>query len=82
MTPKTDTPRPQRRFRNRMCDVIRTTQNIQTGAIYDHIEYTRQVTNRLNDTVSTETLIRKLRRPGTGVAAVAKEVEIEVTVDG
>lgn len=66
-----------RHFRGRACPVRKTTKNIVTGAIYDHVDYTRTVINRRDGSTSTETLTRKLRRPGTGVAVMGKEVEIE-----
>ncbi len=67
------------KFRGKMCKVSRVTKNVLTGAVYDHVEYQRQVTNRRDMTVSTVTLTRKVRRPGTGGPA-AKEVEIESEV--
>ena len=60
-----------------MCNVVKSVRNVNTGAIYDLIEYTRQVTNRRDGSVSTETLTRKLRRPGTGTSELSQEVEIE-----
>ena len=35
-----------RLFRGRLCPVVRSVRNVNTGAIYDLISYTRQVTNR------------------------------------
>lgn len=66
-----------RLFRGRLCPVVRSVRNVNTGAIYDLISYTRQVTNRRDGSVTTETLHRKLRRPGTGTSLLVKEVEIE-----
>ena len=66
-----------RLFRGRLCPVVRSVRNVNTGAIFDLISYTRQVTNRRDGSVTTETLTRKLRRPGTGVSLLGKEVEIE-----
>ncbi len=69
------------KFRGVMCEVSRVTKNVQTGAVYDHVEYQRQVTNRRDNSVSSVTLTRKIRRPGTGgVGREVKEIEIESEV--
>ena len=70
----------ERKYRGRKCEVVKTTQNTTTGAIYDLILYPRRVLNRLDKTSSTEFLGIKLRRPGTGKRAV-KEIEIETVID-
>lgn len=76
--PATSEPtKRQRLFRGRMCPVAKTVRNVNTGAVYDLIEYQRQVTNRRDNSVSTQTLTRKIRRPGTGTTEPSKEVEIE-----
>ena len=67
-----------RLFRNRLCPVVKTVRNVVTGAVYDLVTYDRQVTNRRDGTVTTETLTRRLRRPGTGLQPMAREVEVEV----
>lgn len=74
----TEAPKATRLFRGRQCTIVKSVKNLATGAVYDLIEYTRQVTNRRDGSVSTEKLIRKMRRPGTGVAAPVKEVEVEL----
>ena len=66
-----------RLFRGRLCPVVRSLRNLNTVANYDLISYTRQGTNSRDGSVTTETLTRKLRRPGTGVSLLGKEVEIE-----
>ena len=78
---KPTTPTRTRLFRGKQCPVTRSVRNVLTGAVYDIIAYDRQVTNRRTGTVSTETLNRKLRRPGTGVTAFQKEVEVETEVE-
>ena len=73
--------RHTRLFRGRLCKVIKSVRRVDTGAIYDLVEYERQVTNRRTGSVSTEKLTRKLRRPGTGVGPLAREVEVEVETE-
>ena len=80
-TKPTPEAKRQRLFRGRMCNVVRSVRNISTGAIYDLVEYTRQVTNRRTGEVTMETLTRKLRRPGTGTSALIKEVEVETELN-
>lgn len=69
-------PKRTRRFRGQEHTVEKTTRDLRTGALYDHITYTRSVTNRKDGTVSVQTLSTKLRRPGTG-GQVVTEVEVE-----
>jgi hypothetical protein len=64
-------------FRGQECEILKTTKNVRTGAIYDLIHYKRKVTNRHTGEVSEVFVGRKLRRPGTGVVAAPREVEIE-----
>lgn len=66
-----------RAHRGQACPILKTTQDTRTGAIYDLIEYTRSVTNRRTGEVQKQTVGKKLRRPGTGVAAVDREIVIE-----
>ena len=81
--PATSEPtKRQRLFRGRMCPVVKSVRNVNTGAVYDLVEYQRQVTNRRDGSISTQTLTRKLRRTGTGTANPAKEVEIETEIEG
>jgi hypothetical protein len=64
--------------RGQNCEVVRVTKNLLTGAIYDHILYERNVTNRRTGEVAPAFVGKKLRRPGTGVAVVdVTEVEVE-----
>ncbi len=70
-------PKAERRYRGKMCEIVRTTVNRATGAVYDLIMSPRQVTNRRDNSVSTVFLGLKLRRPGTGTKAPGKEDEIE-----
>ena len=63
--------------RGQVCPVTKVTKNTSTGAIYDHILYVRNVTNRRTGEVSPASVGKKLRRPGTGSLDVPKEVEIE-----
>ena len=63
-------------FRGRACPVYRVTKNVRTGAIYDHFQVSRQVTNRRNGDVSIENVGHKRRRPGTGDVGAVKEIEI------
>lgn len=74
----TEAPKRTRLFRGKACTIIKSVKNLITGAEYDLVEYTRQVTNRKDGSVSTEKLTRKMRRPGTGTATPAKEIEIEL----
>jgi hypothetical protein len=69
-------PKRTRRFRGQDIPVDKTTRDLRTGALYDHITYKRSVTNRKDGTVSDQTLSTKLRRPGTG-GQVVTEVEVE-----
>ena len=64
-------------FRGQECEIEKTFKNTQTGAIYDRVLYKRKVTNRKTGEVTTAIVGRKMRRPGTGVNPIAKEVEIE-----
>lgn len=70
-------PKVTRLFRGRTCEVTRVTKNTVTGAIYDHILFPKQVTNRKNGKVETVFLGFKQRRPGTGVVPEDPEIEIE-----
>lgn len=72
-----DKPERTRVHRGQKCPVIKVTKNTRTGAIYDHILYTRSVTNRRDGTSQKATVGKKLRRPGTGVVLEPKEVEVE-----
>ena len=74
-------PTRTRLFRGKLCPVTRSVRNVLTGAIYDLVSYERQVTHRKTGEVTTETLTRKMRRPGTGLSALQKEVEIETEVE-
>jgi hypothetical protein len=64
-------------YRGQECEVIKVTKNTRTGAIYDLIEVTRNVTNRRSGDVVIVKLGKKLRRPGTGVEPVTDEIVIE-----
>jgi hypothetical protein len=65
------------KFRGRDFPVHKVTKNVTTGAIYDHFQVDRQVTNRKNGSVSIETVGHKKRRAGTGlIENFVKEVEI------
>jgi hypothetical protein len=75
-TPKAKAKRT-RVFRGQTCEILKTTKNTQTGAIYDLLAYRRTVTNRHTGEVQEVIVGRKLRRPGTGVVALPKEVELE-----
>jgi hypothetical protein len=63
-------------FRGRACPVYKVTKNVRTGAIYDHFQVSRQVTNRRNGNVSVEQVGHKRRRAGTGAVGQVKEIEI------
>ena len=64
-------------FRGRECPVTKVTKNVRTGAIYDHFQVSRQVTNRRTNTTSIEMVGHKRRRAGTGAIGEVKEIEIE-----
>jgi hypothetical protein len=63
-------------YRGQECEVIKVTKNTRTGAIYDLIEISRNVTNRRSGQVEIVKLGKKLRRPGTGVEPIVDEIEI------
>jgi len=66
-----------RKFRGKMHPVVRVTQDTRTGAIYDHVQYTRTVIDRLSKEKTVATLIRKIRRPGTGIVGAQHEIELK-----
>ena len=66
-----------RKHRGQTCPVVKVTKNTRTGAIYDLIEYTRSVTNRKTGEVKQIVVGKKLRRPGTGMAELPREVEVQ-----
>jgi len=70
-------PGRTRSHRGQECPILKTTRDIRTGAIHDHILYTRSVINRRTGDQTAATVGKKLRRPGTGVAVVAREEVIE-----
>jgi hypothetical protein len=67
-------PKRTRVFRGQECEVVSTTRNTRTGAIYDLIEVPRNVTNRRSGDVDVVKIGRKMRRPGTGVEPTVDEV--------
>jgi len=77
----TDAPKAKakrtRGFRGQACEILKTTKDTVTGAVYDLINYKRRVTNRHTGEVKDVYVGRKLRRPGTGVVVPPREVEIE-----
>jgi hypothetical protein len=77
----TDAPNTQakrtRTFRGQTCEILKTTKNTRTGAIYDLLAYKRTVTNRHTGEVTEVIVGKKLRRPNTGVVALPKEVVVE-----
>jgi hypothetical protein len=76
----TDAPKKAKRtrvHRGQECEIVKTTKDTRTGAIYDLILYKRNVTNRRSGAVDEVFVGKKLRRPGTGVVALPTEVEIE-----
>jgi len=75
-----DKPKVTRLYRGRQCEVIRTTKNTVTGAIYDLVLFPRSIRNKYDASSTDVYLGVKLRRPGTGVVA-AKEVEIAYEVE-
>jgi hypothetical protein len=70
-----------RRFRGQERDIVRTTKNVITGAVYDLIEYPRTVTSKRDGSTTTVYLNRKLRRPGTGLPVAVKEIEVETEIE-
>jgi hypothetical protein len=64
-------------FRGQACEILKTTKNIHTGAVYDLVAYVRTVTNRHTGEVKEVIVGRKLRRAGTGVVALEKELVLE-----
>ena len=75
-------PTRTRLFRGRQCPIQRTTKNVATGVEYDHVEYKRMVTNRIDNSSQEVTLTRKLRRAGTGAGFAGMEVEVETEIEG
>lgn len=70
-------PGRTRVHRGQECPVLKTTRDTRTGAIHDHILYTRSVTNRKSGEQQAATVGKKIRRPGTGSVVVSREEVIE-----
>jgi hypothetical protein len=80
VTPKAKAKRT-RLFRGQDCEIIKTTKNTSTGAVYDLILYKRNVTNRRTGEAKDVFVGHKLRREGTGVVSANREIEIEQEVE-
>jgi hypothetical protein len=74
-----DTAKPVRTrlHRGQTCPITKTTRDTRTGAIHDHVIYTRSVINRRTGEQTAAQVGKKLRRPGTGSQAIAREEVIE-----
>jgi hypothetical protein len=72
-------------FRGKPAKIVRTTRNLITGAIVDHIEYDVERRDKHTGRVESTTMGRSLRRPGTGNAKqtdIEVETDVEVGADG
>lgn len=81
LTQDEDKPKAYRLYRGRQCEIIRTTKNSLTNAIYDLILSPRTVTDRKTGIAQQVFLGIKMRRPGTGDSPPPVEVEIETEIE-